>query len=182
MKRILGILLSELTFTFISHAQLNLYDSKWVTDTLIFNNREIALSLPEKSIELSTEQIFKGEGKSLIYPLQVSLTKEGQWNIETLVIEQIVTTSYKRMIANSEIDDELWNTFNQDYEGSRCYVLSGKYSRIDILSSGLVVVYENLSQDMAEIANRIISTIHTIDIGRSSLKESKRKRGVQIIE
>ena len=168
--------------TLMCQAQLNPYDSRWVADTLGFNTKAIVLSIPEKSIELSSEQIFKGEGNSYIYPLKISFTNEGKWNVESLVIEQIVNTSYERLIYNDNFDIVLWDTFNQDYEGSRCYIDSGRYTRIDILSSRLAVVYENLSPEMAEIANRIISTIYTIDNNNLKLYYHKRKRRVKVID
>ena len=180
MRGILGVILCGITL--ICQAQLNPYDSRWLTDTLTFNTKAIVLSIPEKSIELSCEQIFKGEGNSFIYPLKISFTSEGKWNVETLVIEQIVNTSYERLISNGNVDIELWNTFNHDYEGSRCYITSELYTRIDILSSGLVIVYENLSPEIAKIADRIISTIRTINNNNLNLNKDKRKRRVKIID
>lgn len=138
---------------------IDFYDSPWITDTIDFFPARVILSVPESSVRHSREQIFKGHGKIIYYPLKYILDREGIWNVQIVYIEYLVMTSYDRLIKRDSIDVELWNSFNSGLSGSRSYICNGLYTRIDILECGIVVYYENLEPHMAEIANRIIKTV-----------------------
>lgn len=170
------------TICFAAGAQIDYWNSMWGNDTIHFNSRRLILNLPERSIERSTQYIFKGEGMGMCYPLRVSFNNEGSCRMEVLMIDQIVNTSYDRLVFNKDLDVELWNTFNMDNLGSRCFIKDGKYSRIDALRFGIVVYYENLSPEMSEIANQIIKSISTNPSESMEESTTKRKRRVQIIE
>ena len=153
---------------------IDFYDSPWVVDTIDFSPARVLLSVPESSVKHPPEQIIRGHGKSIYYPLQYVLEDKGVWNLQVVYIEHIVMTSYDRMLRRDKIDMELWNTFNSDVRGSRSYVCNGLYSRIDILESGIVIFYEDLEPHMADIANRIIkSVIVGTDKSIPILKERK---------
>ncbi len=138
---------------------IDFYGGPWIADTIDFSPARVFLSVPESSLRHSREQIFEGHGKSIYYPLKYTLDSEGIWNPQVIFIEHIVTTSHDRLINKDSIDMELWNTFNSGSRGSRSYICNGLYSRIDILEGGIAVFYEDLTPQMAEIANQIINSI-----------------------
>lgn len=161
---------------FVSNAQLNLYNSNWVNDTIDFSSRRVFLSAPELSVKYSIEYIAKGEGKSVYFPLRYDIGVDSLYTIEALYIDCIVNTSYDRMMIPNTIDIELWNTFNKDHVGSRCYLNNNKYNRIDLLFPGIVIYYEGLSKDVAEIADKIIQSIHTISNSNMLVLNKKRRK------
>ncbi|MDE6379559.1 MAG: hypothetical protein K2L11_03730 [Muribaculaceae bacterium] len=154
---------------------LDFYDSPWISDTIDFSPARILLSVPESSVRHSREQIIKGHGKSIYFPLQYALDDHGIWHLQVVYIEHIVMTSYERLVHNDSIDTELWNSFNIESRGSRSYIRNGLYTRIDILESGIVIFYEDLDPNIAEIANRIIKSVEVVaDKSIPILKERKK--------
>lgn len=158
---------------------IDFYDSSWVADTIDFSPARVFLSVPEFSLNHSRDQIIEGHGESIYYPLKYTLDKNGNWDIQVLFIEHIVMYTYDRMIYNDSIDIELWNTFNSSSRGSRAYVCNGLYTRIDLLEGGISVFYENLTPQMADIANRIIkSIVITTDRNVPVFKERKKVHSI----
>lgn len=138
---------------------MDFYDSTWIADTIDFSPARILLSAPESSVRHSREQIIKGHGKSVYYPLRYVKDSQGIWHLQVVYMEHIVTTSYERLVYKDSVDKELWNSFNSESRGSRSYICNGLYTRIDILESGIVIFYEDLEPRMADIANRIIKSV-----------------------
>ena len=154
---------------------IDFYDSPWIADTIDFSPARVLLSAPECSVRHSREQIIKGHGKSVYYPLQYVKDNQGTWHLQVVHMEHIVMTSHERLVHKDSIDTELWNTFNSDLRGSRSYICNGLYTRIDIIESGIVIFYENLEPHMADIANYIINSV-VVDADKSMPIFKERKK------
>ena len=180
MKYIFSIIFINLIL--IAEAQINIEESAWMNDTINLNSSRVIYKAPEITIRLSIEYIAKGEGISLFLPLNYTVCDTGKVNIEALFIEQIVNTSYERIKENENIDYVLWNTFNSNNKGSKCYVSDNLYYRFDVLPSGVVVYYEGLSLGMSMVADKIIKSITTESLYNVQRERTKIKRKRRYIE
>lgn len=116
--------------------------------------KRIFVNMPSNSIKFST-MIIDCEGFVIIYPL---LSSNG--NVCPLTIDCSVMNN-NRLIRTKNVDYELWNTFNRDNVGSRCFIKDGLYNRVDRYKDGYEVYFTDVPQDIFEMANSIIGSIKT---------------------
>ena len=123
----------------------------WVTDTIDYSGYRIVFNAPDYSADNSLEQceyhgcsyFFPLRGNTYTYLLVISFLRMTQWTIASTM----------------DFDSELWNTFGDGYEGSRCFIKDNMYSRIDRYENGMVMIYSDIPYDVAEIANKIFDSV-----------------------
>lgn len=130
----------------------------------------ILIKLPINSIKFSTE-VYDCEGFVVIYPLFSSTGKVCPLTIDCSVMNN------NRMIRSMDVDSVLWNTFNRDKIGSRCYIKHGLYNRIDRYQDGYEIYFTDVPKDIFQHANQILNSVKTIvkKSGDSPLQRNKRK-------
>lgn len=168
--RLILVIISNMFF-FLSFGQIVLYNSDLRKDTFDISNYRIYIDVPELSLQHSNSYVVYAHGEGIIYPLMA----EGNIG-KFITIESVVDTSYD-MFRSKDLDLELWNTFNKDWFGSRCYMKNDRFYRIDQLPGNIIIMYENLPKEAAEAADKIIKSIHVERKTKSSipLQDNKRK-------
>lgn len=167
--RLILFFLSNMLF-FFSFGQTVLYNSEFKKDTFDINNYRIYIDVPELSIKHSNYYVVYAHGEGICYPLMA----EGNRG-KFIIIESVADTSYD-MFDSKDFDYELWNTFNKDWFGSRCYINNGRYYRIDKLPGNIIIIYEDLSKEAAKTADKIIKSIHIESKTKSSIPIQDNKR------
>ena len=124
-----------------------------VNDTVDYESTRMYIMVPEVSMKMSNE-ISDDEGFWIGYSIPAEYGKPG-----------IMVIDYSVMNRNSlrftkDYDVELWNTFDGDSVGSRCFMKDGLFYRIDRYEDGLEVFYSDVNTDMVEVVNEAMKSIH----------------------
>lgn len=125
------------------------------SDTIDFSSirRRVFFEMPANSIKISTE-ILDCEGVVVIYPLFLSPEKFAPITIDCSVMNR------NHLIYTDDIDLELWNTFNRNNIGSRCFIKNGLYYRVDRYYEGLEIYYNDLPEELLDLANKIMKSVY----------------------
>jgi len=118
------------------------------------SGKRIFINLPEKSIKYSTE-IYDCEGFIIMYPLFTSSGNVSPFTVDCSVMNR------NGLIYTEDIDTELWNTFNGDNIGSRCFIKNGLYNRVDRYYDGVEIYYTDLPDILFKQANIIMKSFKT---------------------
>lgn len=122
-----------------------------IADTIDYNNYRIIFNAPEYSIDNSLK-ICEYHGCSYYFPLRENHPTYA------LTFSFLVMTQWD-LASTTDFDIELWNTFGEGFEGSRCFVKNNMYYRIDQYENGVVIFYSNIPLKIAAIANKIIDSV-----------------------
>lgn len=143
---------------------------KMTSDTIDYQNVRLYLEVPEISVAMST-LIRDSEGSWICYPIPQENEKPG-----ILVIDDSVMNK-NYLLETEEYDIELWNTFNKNMVGSRCFRKDGLNYRIDRFSDGLEIFYIDIADNYFDILNKVMKSVYkTLKKGSDSpLDNSKRK-------
>lgn len=149
MKRILVILFCSMGLMAPAH---NNYMGSIQNDTIDYEQKRMYIEVPIHSI-LTSGLFSHDEGFMIVYAF---LNEEKQ--ICTLTVDYSVMT-YNHVLGEDSYDKELWNTFNKNIIGSRCYIKNGRYYRVDRFSDGLEIYYENVPADLVETVDAVMKSV-----------------------
>lgn len=124
-----------------------------VPDTVDYESTRMYVMVPEISMKMSNV-IDDDEGFWICYPIPSESGKSG-----VLVIDYSVMNRNYLKYTN-DYDMELWNTFNRNDVGSRCFMKNGLFYRIDRYEDGLEVFYSEIDADMVETMNETMRSIY----------------------
>lgn len=125
-------------------------------DTVDYENTRMYIMVPEISIKMSNV-IADNEGFWICYPVPSESGKPA-----ILVIDySVLNRNYLKY--TEDYDMELWNTFNRNDVGSRCFRKNGLFYRIDRYEDGLEVFYSDVSADVFATMNEIMRSIYRVN-------------------
>lgn len=123
-----------------------------VPDTVDYESTRMYFMVPEISMKMSNV-IEDDEGFWICYPVPSKFGKPG-----VLVIDcSVMNRNYLKY--TKDYDMELWNTFNRNDVGSRCFKKNGLFYRIDRYEDGLEVFYTDVGADMVETMNETMRSL-----------------------
>lgn len=123
-----------------------------VPDTIDYENTRMYIEVPEIS-QIMSSLIEDDEGFWICFPIPLESEKWG-----------VLTIDYSVMNRNfikytEDFDIELWNTFDKNGVGSRCYKKDGLFYRIDRYEDGLEIFYQDIDGSTIDIVNDIMKSI-----------------------
>lgn len=133
---------------------------KMIGDTIDCQDTRMYLDVPDISMRMST-LIVDSEGFWVCYPIP-----QGNNNPGALIVDDSVM-NINSLLETQDYDIELWNTFNKNGVGSRCFKKKGLNYRIDRFSDGLEIFYIDITDDNFDLVNQIIKSVY-----RSPRKDS----------
>lgn len=124
-----------------------------VPDTIDYEGTRMYIMVPEISKKMSNV-IDDDEGFWICYPIPSESGKPG-----ALIIDySVMNRNYLKYTQDYDI--ELWNTFNRNDVGSRCFKKNGLFYRIDRYEDGLEVFYSDVDAAMVETMNETFKSIY----------------------
>lgn len=124
-----------------------------VPDTIDYEGTRMYIMVPEISKKMSNV-IDDDEGFWICYPIPSESGKPG-----ALIIDySVMNRNYLKYTQDYDI--ELWNTFNRNDVGSRCFKKNGLFYRIDRYEDGLEVFYSDVDAAMVETVNETFKSIY----------------------
>ena len=168
MKRLITVLIMHVTPFVI------LGSDGWKTlqpDTIDLDSRKrLYFEMPEYSIKFST-QVYDCHGFVVMFPWLTSSD-----NIAAFAVDKTVMNR-NWLIYTDDVDTELWNTFNKDHVGSRCFIKNGLYYRVDEYYGGCQIYYQDVPEELFDMANDIMRSVYTRPVkeGDPPLFREKRK-------
>ena len=124
-----------------------------VTDTIDYEKTRMYIKVPEISLKMSNI-IIDDEGFWIYYPLPVETDKPS-----VLIIDySVMNINY--MIDTKDYDIELWNTFNRNSVGSRCFIKNNLFYRIDRYEDGLEIYYTDVDGNMVDLLNETMNSVY----------------------
>lgn len=126
-----------------------------VPDTINYERTRMYIMVPEISKKMSNV-IDDDDGFWICYPIPSESGKSG-----TLIVDySVMNRNYLKYTQN--YDMELWNTFNRNDVGSRCFKKNGLFYRIDRYEDGLEVFCSDVDAAMVETMNETFKSIYRI--------------------
>lgn len=135
-------------------AQGRNFSDNIMPDTIDYNRTRLFLEAPQLSIKLSTLN-YGAEGFAILYPFVSPSGKKCVLCVDDVHMQQL------NFLYETDFDTELWNTFNQDNVGSRCYIKDGLYYRYDRFQDGLIINYEAVPEDMRDVVEKVMKSVKT---------------------
>ncbi|MDE6552326.1 MAG: hypothetical protein K2K98_05115 [Muribaculaceae bacterium] len=148
------IIISALSYISLASAESRNFADNIMPDTIDYNRTRLFLEAPQLSIKYSSLS-YCAEGFAIGYPI---ISPSGEKS--SLWVDDIRMHHLESMYE-TDIDQELWNTFNQDFVGSRCYIKNGLYYRFDRFRDGLIIYYEAVPKEMRNVADNIMKSVKT---------------------
>lgn len=143
-----------------------------VPDTIDYENTRMYITVPDISLKMS-DIIIDDEGFWIYYPIPVETDKPS-----VLIIDySVMNTNY--MINTKDYDIELWNTFNRNSVGSRCFIKNNLFYRIDRYEDGLEIYYTDVDDNMVNLLNETMRSIYKKNKNNSDVPLDTTKKRIR---
>lgn len=154
LKRYIIIAISTLLYINLASAECRNFEDIIVTDTIDYNRTRLFIEVPNLSLKHSSLN-YCAEGFAIAYPIVSPSGKVCSLWVDDIAMPHLA------LMFETDIDKELWNTFNQDHVGSRCYVKNGLYYRYDRFRDGLIIYYEDVPEELLDVVDNIMKSVKT---------------------
>ena len=141
-----------------------------VKDTIDYESTRMYIMVPEVAMKMSNI-ISDDEGFWICYPIPMEYGKPG-----VLVVDYSVMNR-NALKFTKDYDIELWNTFDGNNIGSRCFMKDGLFYRIDRYEDGLEVFYSDVNADLVQAMNETMKSIFRKPKNESDQPLTVRRRG-----